>query len=70
MLMDLFIKVMIELLLVLSLATKQIKQGRFSECAINIRYLCSMCHREIREEVVGERPDTGHPREVGSVNEG
>jgi hypothetical protein len=30
---DIIIKIMVELLSVLALATKQIKQGRFSECA-------------------------------------
>ena len=34
MMMDLIIKIMIELLSVLALATKQIKQGRFSEYAV------------------------------------
>ena len=34
MMMDLIIKIMVELLSVLALATKQIKQGRFGECAI------------------------------------
>jgi hypothetical protein len=29
-----------------------------------------MFHREIREEVVEERRDTGYPGEIGSVNEG
>ena len=32
MMMDLIIKIVVELLSVLALATKQIKQGRFSEC--------------------------------------
>jgi hypothetical protein len=40
MMMDLIIKIMVELLLVLALATKQIKQGRFSECAV--RYMLLM----------------------------
>jgi len=31
---DIIVKIMIELLAVLSLATKQIRQGRFSKCAI------------------------------------
>ena len=31
---DVIVKIMIELLSVLALATKQIKQGRFSECAV------------------------------------
>jgi hypothetical protein len=34
MMMDLIIKIMVELLSVLALATKQIKQGRFSEWAV------------------------------------
>jgi hypothetical protein len=72
MMVDLIVKIMVELLSVLALATKQIKQGRFSKRAIDIRYLCSMCHRKIREEVVGERErqDTGGTREIGSVDEG
>ncbi|KAI0272100.1 hypothetical protein BGY98DRAFT_167224 [Russula aff. rugulosa BPL654] len=40
-------KIMVELLSVLAMATKQIKQGRFS--------------KEIREEVVGERQESGRP---------
>jgi hypothetical protein len=34
MMTDIIIKVMVELLSVLALATKQIKQGRFSECTV------------------------------------
>ena len=70
MMMDLVTKIMVELLSVLALATKQIKQGRFSKCVVGCTLLCSMCHREIRGEVVGERQYTGHPREIGSVDEG
>ena len=40
MMMDLIIKIMVELLSVLALATKQIKQGRFSKCVI--RYMFPM----------------------------
>jgi hypothetical protein len=39
MMMDLIIKIIVELLLVLALATKQIKQGRLSECAIRYTLL-------------------------------
>jgi hypothetical protein len=39
MMMDLIIKIMVDLLLVLSLATKQIKQGRFSKCPFNYMLL-------------------------------
>jgi hypothetical protein len=34
MMTDLIVKIMVELLSVLALATKQIKQGRFSKCAV------------------------------------
>ena len=39
MIMDVIIKIMAELLSVLALATKQIKQGRFSECALRYTLL-------------------------------
>jgi hypothetical protein len=39
MMMDLVIKILVELLLVLGLATKQIQQGRFSECAVRYTLL-------------------------------
>jgi hypothetical protein len=53
---DIIVKIMTELLSVLALATKQIKQGRFSKCAITINMSrCSMPlrHSKIYEEVVG-----------------
>ncbi len=34
MMTDVIVKILVELLAVLALATKQIKQGRFSECAV------------------------------------
>jgi len=36
---------------------------------LDVRYLRSTYHREIFEDVVGERQDTGCPREIGPVNE-
>jgi hypothetical protein len=39
MMMDLIIKIMVELLSVLALVTKQIKQGRFSKYAIRYTLL-------------------------------
>jgi hypothetical protein len=39
MMMDLIIKIIVELLSVLALATKQIKQGRFSECTVRYTLL-------------------------------
>ena len=37
MMMNLIIKIMVELLSVLALATKQIKQGRFGKCYVRYR---------------------------------
>jgi hypothetical protein len=65
---DIIVKIMIELLSVLALATKQIKQGRFSKCAIAIYIACcsmSRCHREIHEEVVGGERDRRSPTKTG-----
>ena len=39
MMMDHIVEIMVELLLVLALATKQIKQGRFSKCAVRYTLL-------------------------------
>ena len=39
MMMDFIIKIMVELLMLLALATKQIKQGRFSEYAVRYTLL-------------------------------
>jgi hypothetical protein len=54
---DIIVKILIELLSVLALATKQVEQGRFSKCAVYIYTVYgSMCRREVRTEVVrGER---------------
>ena len=40
MMTDLIVKIIVELLSVLALATKQIKQGRFSKGAVNKCHLC------------------------------
>ena len=56
---DIIVKIMVELLLVLALATKQIEQGRFSKGVVT--YIPesgnSMFHREVREEAVGGEQD-------------
>ena len=65
---DIIVKIMIEMLLVLALATKQVKQGRFSKCAVTyILPICSMSLRlrEILEEVVGGERDKGSPPKIG-----
>ena len=52
---DILVKIMVELLSVLALATKQIRQGRFSKHAVI--FLApphrSPCYREVRKEAVG-----------------
>jgi hypothetical protein len=58
-LIDIIFKIMVESLLVLALATKQIEQGRFGERALTYTLLAAlthsmpMCHREFREKVIG-----------------
>ena len=53
MITDIVIKIMVEVLSVLALATKQIQQGRFSTCPV--RYVAHglMCRREVCQEALG-----------------
>ena len=44
--MDILIKIMVELLSVLALATKQIKQGRFSKCFVTYTLPITQCTTE------------------------
>jgi hypothetical protein len=41
-LMEVIVKIMVELLSVLALASKQIKQGRFSKCPVTYAYILSV----------------------------
>lgn len=52
---EMVIKIMAELLSVLALATKQIKQGRFSMSALAYSHSGLTCRREIRKEVIGRK---------------
>jgi hypothetical protein len=62
---------MVELLSVLALATNQIKQGRFSKCAITYTTARgSMGHREVREEAARGRRDRVRTPEIGSTDPG
>jgi len=54
---DIIVKIMIELLSVLALATKQINQGRFSKCDVEYTISSSMCHREVCKEIIRGRRD-------------
>jgi hypothetical protein len=61
------VKILVELLNTLALATKQVKQGRFSELvlAAGHRALDLMRHREIYEKAPGGERHRGNPPEVG-----
>ena len=48
---EMVIKIMVELLSVLALATKQINQGRFSMSVLNYNHSRLTCGREIRKEI-------------------
>ena len=67
---DIVIKIMVELLSVLALATKQINQGRFSKCAVSYTFCGSTCNREIREEAVRRQRDRVHTSEIRSIDAG
>jgi hypothetical protein len=52
---DIIVKIMIELLSVLALATKQIKQGRFSECAVTNPFSMPHCASEkFAKKLIGD----------------
>jgi hypothetical protein len=55
---EIVIKIMVQVLSVLSLATKQIKQGRLSEPLMPWYISCyQICLREICEKVAGRKRD-------------
>ena len=64
------VKIMVELLSVLALATQQIEQGRFSKSVVAYIDCGSMYHREVREEVNGRERYRGSSREIGSIDPG
>ena len=43
---DIIVKIMVQLLSVLALATKQMKQGRFSKCAVTYTLPLAQCSTE------------------------
>ena len=70
--MEVIVKIMIELLSVLALSTKQIKQGRFSKCAVAYIYIVcgSIYVREIHQKVAGRVRDRGRSPKIGSIDPG
>jgi hypothetical protein len=59
------VKIIVELLSTLALATKQVKQGRFSEFVLAGKTLDSTQLREICEEAPGRERHRGNPLQVG-----
>jgi hypothetical protein len=52
---DIIVKIMVELLSVLALATKQIEQGRFSKCAVTYTLYMAQCSTEkFGQKLLGE----------------
>ena len=55
MMTDIIVQIMIEVLLVLALATKQVKQGRFSECVTTYTLSMAQCSIEkFAKKLLGE----------------
>jgi hypothetical protein len=65
---EIVVKIMVELLSVLALASKQIKEGRFSRCKVAYIDRCSICHREIHEEDTGGKRDRDRASKIGSID--
>ena len=65
---EVIVKIMVELLSVLALASKQIKEGRFSKWNITYIDCSSMCHREIHEENIGGKRDRIRASKIGSID--
>ena len=51
---DIIVKIMVELLSVLALATKQIEQGRFSKCAVVCSFVAQCATEKFSKKLLGE----------------
>ena len=65
---EVIVKIMVELLSVLALASKQIKEGRFSKCKITYTGCFSKSHREIHEEDIGRKRDRDGTSTIRSID--
>jgi len=70
MLIEVIVKIMIEFLSVLALASKQIKQGRLSECAVTFIVRSLMCYREVHKKITGGERDRDRSPKIGSIDPG
>jgi hypothetical protein len=62
---NVLVKIIVELVSTLALATKQVKQGRFSEFVLVVTTVDSMKIREIHGEASGREGHRSDDREVG-----
>jgi hypothetical protein len=67
---DTIVKIMVQVLSVLALGTKQIKQGRISRCAIIYIARSSMCHRVVFQKAVWRQRSLGCSAEVRPIDAG
>jgi hypothetical protein len=70
MLIDVVVKIMIEFLSVLALASKQIKQGRLSKFAVTYIVRGLMCRREVHKKTTGGERDRDDSSKIGSIDPG
>ena len=70
MMADIIVKIMVQVLSVLSLTTKQIQQGRMSRCTIAYIAHGSVCHRVVFQKAVWEQRSWGCHAEVGPIDPG
>ena len=71
--MGIIVDIMVEVLTILGIVTKEVKRGRFSESMLcrfrilDLTLLTLRC-RKVFEEVVREHKDRGQPAEVGQID--
>jgi hypothetical protein len=71
MLIEVVVKIMTEFLSVLALASKQIKQGRLSKCAVHTCMVHGLIYRrEIHKKTTGGEGDRGRSPKIGSIDPG
>jgi hypothetical protein len=68
---NIIVDIMVEVLTILGIATKEVKRGRFSEsmlCRFTILELTDSSVQKVFEEVVREHRDRGQPAEAGQID--
>ena len=65
---EVIVKIMVELLSVLALASKQIKEGRFSKCNVTYAGCFLMSHREIHKEDIRRKRDRDSASKIRSID--